>query len=101
MKINNKEINLKDAIIIANHDELLFKHRKNNMVLSDYQINVLNRNGFDYLKYTNIHDLLFDIEEELNNDYDEELDLVSSQIAEFIYYNETKKWDLFNLILIF
>lgn len=91
MKINNKEINLKDAIIIANHDELLFKHRKNNMVLSDYQINVLNRNGFDYLKYTNIHDLLFDIEEELNNDYDEELDLVSSQIAEFIYYNETKK----------
>lgn len=91
MKINNKEINLKDAIIIANNDELLFKHRKNNMVLSDYQINVLNRNGFDYLKYTNIHDLLFDIEEELNNDYDEELDLVSSQIAEFIYYNETKK----------
>lgn len=91
MVINDKEINLKDAIDFANQEELLLKHRKNNMLLSDYQINVLRQNGFDYLKYSNFHDLLFDIEELLNDDYNEELDLVSSQISEYIYYNETKK----------
>lgn len=91
MFINDREINVKDAIDFANQEELLLKHRKNNMLLSDYQINVLKQNGFDYLKYSNIHDLLFDIEELLNDDYNEELDLVSSQISEYIYYNETKK----------
>lgn len=91
MVINDNEINVKDAIDFANQEELLLKHRKNNMLLSDYQINVLRQNGFDYLKYSNIHDLLFDIEELLNDDYNEELDLVSSQISEYIYYNETKK----------
>lgn len=91
MVINDNEINVKDAIDFANQEELLLKHRKNNMLLSDYQINVLKQNGFDYLKYSNFHDLLFDIEELLNDDYNEELDLVSSQISEYIYYNETKK----------
>ena len=91
MVINDREINVKDAIDFANQEELLLKHRKNNMLLSDYQINVLKQNGFDYLKYSNFHDLLFDIEELLNDDYNEELDLVSSQISEYIYYNETKK----------
>ena len=91
MVINDNEINVKDAIDFANQEELLLKHRKNNMLLSDYQINVLKQNGFDYLKYSNIHDLLFDIEELLNDDYNEELDLVSIQISEYIYYNETKK----------
>lgn len=91
MVINDREINVRDAVDFANQEELLLKHRKNNMLLSDYQINVLKKNGFDYLKYSNIHDLLFDIEELLNDDYNEELDLVSSQISEFIYYNETKK----------
>ena len=61
------------------------------MLLSDFQISVLGRNGLDYRKYSNIHDLLFDIEECLYEEYDNELDLVGSQIQEFIYYNETRK----------
>ena len=31
------------------------------------------------------------IENILDDDFDEELDLVSSQLSEFIYYNDTKK----------
>ena len=91
MKDEKVEISLEDAIKFSNQNEFLYIRRANGILLNDYQINVLNKNGFDYLKYGNIHDLLFDIEEELNIDYDEELDLVSSQIAEYIYYNETKK----------
>ena len=61
------------------------------MLLSDYQINVLNNNGINYSQYCDIKTMLFDIEDILSDNYDEELDLVSSQLAEYIYYNNTNK----------
>ena len=91
MKIKNNEIDIDEAIKFSQHDGLLLKRRENNMLLSDYQVSVLSRNGLSYQKYANIHDLLFDIEECLCDEYDDELDLVGSQIQEFIYYNETRK----------
>ena len=91
MKVNKTDININDAIEYANYDSLLFKHRKNGMFLSDFQIDVLKKNNLNYMEYANIQQLLFDVEEVLNNDYDEELDVVSSQLAELIYYRDTKK----------
>ena len=38
-----------------------------------------------------MQELLFDIEEYLNDEYNDELDIVSNQIAELIYYKDTKK----------
>ena len=35
--------------------------------------------------------MLFDIEEYLYDEYDDELDLVSSQIYEYIYYKDMNK----------
>lgn len=84
-------ISLDEAIKIENLDNVLFKRRENKMLLNDYQINVLNRNGINYLKYSNYKNLLFDIEELLNDNYDEELDSVSKFISEYVYYNETNK----------
>lgn len=94
MKINNNEINVEDAIKFADYENLLLKRRSNGIILSDYQVDVLKRNGFNYYKYGSTQELLFDIEEFLNDTYDEELDLISSQIAEFIYYKDTKKWEI-------
>ena len=91
MRINNNDISLDEAIKFANHNELFLRRRENNILLSDYQISVLSRNGIDYKKYGNVRELMFDIENYLNEYYDEELDLVSSQLSEFIYYNDTKK----------
>jgi len=91
MGIKNNKITVDEAIKFANYDVLLLKRRKNNMLLSDYQISILSRYGINYLNYRNIHDLLFDIEECLYDEYNDELDLVGSQIQDFIYYNETKK----------
>ena len=93
MRINNKEISVNDAINFSNYEELLIKHRNNGILLSDYQVSVLKNNGFDYMKYTNMQELLFEIEEYLNDEFNDELDLVSNQIAELIYYRDTKKWD--------
>ena len=91
MKINDKEVSVNEAIQFANYDIFLLKHRNNGLMLSDYQLDILKRNDFDINKYSSIQELLFDIEEYLNEEYDSELDSVSSQLAEFIYYRDTKK----------
>lgn len=91
MEMNNKEIKVDDAIKIADIDNVILKRRNNNLLLSDYQISVLSRNGIDYKCFSNMRELLFDIENCLNELYDEELEYVSSQIGDYIYYNETKK----------
>lgn len=88
---NLSSISFEDAVKIADENNIMLKWRKNNFLLSDYQIDVLRRNGFDYMKYSNIRDLLFDIEESLNDCEDIELDSVSQQISEYLYYKDTKK----------
>ena len=89
--INKKEVSIDEAISFSNYQELLLNRRENGMLLSDYQINILNRNGIDYRKYNNIRELMFEIENCLDDYFDDELDLVSSQLSEYIYYNDTNK----------
>jgi len=91
MLINKKNVSLSEAIEFSNYDNLLLKRRENNILLSDYQVSILNRNGIDYRKYNNVRDLLFEIENFLDDYFDEELDMVGSQLSEYIYYNDTKK----------
>ena len=54
-------------------------------------IKILNKYDIDYLKYNNISSLIYEIEEILNEEYNEELDKVSGELAEFNYYNNTNK----------
>lgn len=91
MVVNKKEVSVEEAIEFANFDELLLKRQENGFLLSDYQISVLKRNGINFRNFNNIRDLLFEIEGCLDNDFDEDLDLVGSQISEYIYYSDTKK----------
>lgn len=91
MKINNVDIDIDEAIRLADVDKIVLKRRKNNILLSDYQMMILKERNFNLDKITNINELLFEIEEYLNNNYDDELDLIGSQLAEFIYYQQTNK----------
>lgn len=91
MLINKNDVSLKEAMDFSNYSDLLLSRRENGFLLSDYQVSVLNRNGIDYRRYNNVRELLFEIENYLDDDFDEELDLVSSQLSEFIYYTDTKK----------
>lgn len=91
MKINNVDIDIDEAIRLADVDKIVLKRRKNNILLSDYQMKILKERNFNLDKITNINELLFEIEEYLNNNYDDELDLIGSQLAEFIYYQQTNK----------
>ena len=63
--------------------------KSNNLMLTKKQIEVLKSYEIDY--HQNVKMILYEIDEILNNDYDEVLDEISRDIAEMDYYNNTKK----------
>lgn len=87
----NDNYNINELIKLSNHEDMFLVRRENGLKLSNYQVSVMKQNDINYLNYSNYKSLLFEIEEILNNDYNEELDIVSNQISELVYYNNTNK----------
>ena len=83
-------------------DELLndikFDLKKDNgkgILLNNHEIEVLQRYGFDYKKYSSLNELIFVVDNYINeegcfNDVDE-LEEVLDKISEYHYYNEVNK----------
>jgi hypothetical protein len=84
------EINLKDEEIMGTEKSFL-KRRENGLMLSDNDVEILNRNNINYLQATNLESLIFMIEEALNEEENEELDILNSRLQEYNYYNYTEK----------
>ena len=63
----------------------------NGIYLTDNEVNILKNNGFDVNKYSNVKELMFDLEEALEENENDELDMILSSIAEFNYYHNTNK----------
>lgn len=80
-----------DKIIDIDFDKNMHKKRSNGLILSDFQIEILKKYDIDYLKYNNISSLIYEIEDILNIEYNEELDKLSSELSEFNYYQNTNK----------
>jgi len=87
MIINNQNINIDDLV----DEKYMHKKLDNGLFLSEYQIDVLKRNGIDPYKCGSIDEIIFQIDEILDYDEDEELDTISREIMEFNYYNNTNK----------
>ena len=69
-----------------------YKKRKNGLILKDKWIEVLERYSINFEVFGSLNELIYEIEEALEEcDYPEDLDIVSSEISEFNYYNNTKK----------
>ena len=68
------------------------KLRKNDIYLSDSDLKILEKYEINYLNYSNMKELLFDLEEILNNNYvDNDLEELSIKLAEYNYYFRTNK----------
>ena len=91
MLINNKEVSVDSLIKELNIECDYIKRRSNGLYLSDNQIEVLRKYDINYEKYTNLNSLIFEIEEILNEQELEDLEEVSSKLAELNYYNNTNK----------
>ena len=65
------------------------------LLLNDHEIEVLERYGFNYKKYSSLNELIFEVDNYINEegcftDVDE-LEEVLDKISEYHYYNEVKK----------
>ena len=78
-----------DEIVKETHEGLKLNKINDNLYLTNKEIEVLDRYDIDY--HTSIEQLMFNLDEILNeNDY-EDLEEVSNSISEFNYYHNTNK----------
>ncbi len=68
-----------------------YKH-VGNLLLTDYQLDILYKNGIDLSKFNSNHELIYYLESILNSDSNEELENVSLELSEMYYYNDVNKW---------
>ena len=73
-------------------DDMLLK-KVGNIYISQKQIDILKKYDIQVEKYKSIKELIFTIEEMLNNSNDElnDLEWVSSMLSEYNYYQNTNK----------
>ncbi len=68
------------------------KKIKNDIYLSDNDISILKRNDIQYDNFSSMKDLMFYIEELVNdNETDEELEDLLIKLSEYNYYFKTNK----------
>lgn len=67
------------------------KYNKNNIILTGEQIDILNEYNIDYQTCKSINELIYLIERNIDDDNYEDLDWLSSTLAEFNYYHNTNK----------
>lgn len=84
------EYKLSDDEIMGIEKSFL-KRRENGLMLSDNDIEILERNNINYLEYSNLESLIFAISELLDEEENDELDALNMKLGEYNYYNYTNK----------
>jgi hypothetical protein len=87
MIIDNQNINIDDL----QSQKYMHKEIKKGIFLSDYQIEILLRYGIDPNECGSINEIIYLIDEILDEEDIEELDAISREIIEFNYYSNTNK----------
>lgn len=85
---------MNEDLITRDIQKNMLKNLDNGLLLSDVHIEILEHYGFDYKNYASIKELIYDIEEFLNEEGDSDcgdLDWVSADLSERSYYNNTNK----------
>ena len=94
-KQNNIDTLISELGITLDIEKTTLKTRKNGLLLSDEQIEVLKRHNINYENYNNLSSLIFKIEEyieDVGNYMDiTDIDELSKQLSEQNYYQNTNK----------
>jgi len=89
MIVNGKDYDIKK--LVSEQETSFLKRRENGMMLSDEDVNILKRNGINYLEYSDIKSLLFAISSVLEENEEVELEELSIKLGEYNYYNYKNK----------
>ena len=89
----NKEFNIDRLISDMDFSSNMLSDIGNGIMLTNREIDVLNRYQIDYKSCLNLKEIIYKIEDVIENEEDDidELDYVSSTIAERDYYQNTNK----------
>ncbi|MBR4350605.1 MAG: hypothetical protein IKP98_00030 [Bacilli bacterium] len=79
-----------DRVIQDIFEENQLEKINDDLYLTRKQMDILKRNDIEYSNKT-IDELMFEIEDILNDEDNEELDRLSMDLAEFNYYHNTNK----------
>lgn len=94
-KQNDIDTLINDLGIDLNIEATQLKTRKNGLLLSDEQINILKNHNINYEIYQTLESLIFAIEDYINDvqGYMDitDIDELSKQLSEQHYYNDTNK----------
>lgn len=91
MKIKDKTYDLKELSSTIDFSRNKLTKINDNIYLTNYQIDVLKRNGIDINNATSIKQIIFEASEIYEDTLDEELDEVIDQLCERNYYENTHK----------
>jgi len=84
---------IKNIISSINLNPSFLRDIGNGIMLSSEEEKILTNYQIDYKNCCNTKELIFKIEDYLNDSYEELVDLenISSRLAEYNYYNDTNK----------
>ena len=91
-ELTNDEI--EELVGLNETDRNMLKARKNGLLLTDNQVETLERYGIDLSKIKSNEELIYFIEEANKGTYDDEyseLDYLADELSQRRYYEETKK----------
>lgn len=86
-----KEYDIEALVKDINFNDNFIGYNKNKIVLTNREIFVLEKNGIDYKKASSIAQLLYDIDNVVDEQEDDELEQVAKDIADRNYYLYSKK----------
>lgn len=88
--MENKEINEKDIIVEINPEYTMAKKQKNGLFLSQEQVEILEENNIDYLKCKSLQELIYTIEQYMNDENYDILNNLLDVLQERNYYQNYK-----------
>lgn len=86
-----KEYNLNELLNEVDFNKNKYIKINNNLMLTNFQINVLKRFNIDIENMSSISQIIFEADEILEEEPDEELEQVIYELAERNYYENTNK----------
>lgn len=90
MIINNSEIDIDK--VIKEQEKSFLRRRENSLLLSDEDVSILKKYDINYLNVKDMKELLFIIDDILNENNDlTDLEELCSKLEEISYYNMTNK----------
>lgn len=89
--MNKQEYDINKLVSEINFNDNFIGYQKNDIILTNREIAILNTNSIDYKSLSSVSELLYEIDEVIDEDFSDELEELAKDIADRNYYLNTRK----------